>query len=880
MEPERWREIERLYHAALGRPESERQAFLEHNCGGDEPLRRQVESLLAGETQAENFLESPAVAIAAKALVEDQAPPGPSSEAAVSMVGKTLGHYRILEKIGAGGMGVVYRARDERLDRDVALKVLPGGTLADEASRKRFRREALSLSKLNHPNIETVHDFDTQQGVDFLVMEYIAGESLDVKVASGPLPENETVRLALQLAEGLAAAHEQGVVHRDLKPGNLRVTPDGRLKILDFGLAKLISPKPAGEAATTESLAETQAGTIAGTLPYMSPEQLRSEKVGARTDIYAVGVLLYEMATGRRPFLERQTPRLIDAILHQAPQSPCVLNQRVSPGLEGFILKCLEKDPNLRYQTAGELRTDLERLSAGSSVAAVRQRRARLRWPLAVIGGLLALLVGIMGLNVRGLRDQLLTAVGARRAVSLPRIESIAVLPLENLSHDPDQEYFADGMTEELITELAKMRALRVVSRTSVMQYKGMRKPLSQIAKELNVDGVLVGSVQRSGHEVLVTAHLIRAATGRHLWAQSYERNLREVLELEGDLAQAIAREIRVALSPEEETRLASARPVSPEAHEAYLKGRYYWNKRTEDGAKKSLSYFRQAIEDDPTYAQAYSGLADSYVALTGYGKPPPNEVLALAKAAATKALELDDKLAEAHSSLALTRDYEWDWAGAEREHRRAIELNPGYATAHHWYATHLARMGRLAEAVAESKRAQELDPLSPILSANLAHMSLCAGQYTQDFEALRKLSELDPDFPWLHHQLGRWYEEQGRYEEAIAEHRKALSLSEGHPYIMAGLGHTYAVAGEKAEALKVLSDLKELSERRYVSPVYVSVVYAGLGDMDDALVWLQKAYEERDLFPMIWLKVDPYFNALRSDPRFQELLRRAGLPP
>ena len=499
---ERWQKVEKIYHAALDRELSLRDAFVNEACGGDESLRQEVESLLTQEGATGSFLEAPALEVAARGLAQEQARPEGDEG---GMVGRTLSRHRVLAKLGAGGMGEVYRARDECLDRDVALKVLPAHTLADEAARKRFRKEALALSKLNHPNIATVHDFDTQDDVDFLVMEYVAGATLAKRITGGALPEKEVAQLGIQVAAALEEAQEQGVVHRDLKPGNVMVTPKGQAKVLDFGLAKLV--RPVTDTAATESLTETPAA--AGTLPYMPPEQLQGKVVDARTDLYALGALLYEMGTGQRAFPERESHRLITAILHETPQPPRALNREVSAGLESIILKALEKDPEHRYQSARELRVDLERLSGPEPFLAVPRRPGLTRRQLVGMAGaaMVALLAVPLGLNVGGLRDRLLGTATA------PRIQSIAVLPLENLSGDPEQDYFADGMTEALITDLGKLSALRVISRRSVMRYRGSDKPLPEIARELNVDAVLDGSTLRSGDQVRITAQLIHAAT-------------------------------------------------------------------------------------------------------------------------------------------------------------------------------------------------------------------------------------------------------------------------------------------------------------------------------------------------------------------------------
>jgi serine/threonine-protein kinase len=788
------------------------------------------------------------------------------------MIDKTLSHYRTVEKIGAGGMGEVYRAHDERLERDVALKVLPTGTLADEAARKRFRKEALALSKLNHPNIATVFDFDTQDGVDFLVMELVEGVTLSDKLAVGPLREKEITRLGGQVAEALEEAHERGVVHRDLKPGNVMVTAKGQVKILDFGLAKLVRPDVASATAPTESFTETQA--VAGTLPYMAPEQLRGEQVDARTDIHALGAVLYEMATGQRPFPETQGPRLIDSILHQAPQPPSGLNRRVSPGLEGIILKALEKEPENRYQHANEVAVDLRRLGTpGSAAAVLSARRPATRRGMVWAAGvaLVALLAVLVGLNVAGLRERLLGRIASGQ------ITSLAVLPLANLSGDPEQEYFADGIHEELIANLAKIGALTVISRTSVMQYKEARKPLPEIARELGVDAVIEGSVRRVGDQVRITVQLVEAATGRHLWAESYRRELRDILALESEVARAIAQEIKIALTPEEETRLADARPVNPEAYEAYLKGRYHWSNITEEGFWKSIDYFQQAIEKDPSYAPAYAGLAQSYLFLGQL--LPPREIMPKARAAVTKALELDDTLAEAHTQRALIKMKDWDWVGAEKEFRRALELNPKDALTHLYYAQFLNTVGRHQEALAEAKRAEQLDPLSPFISANVIVRYGILGEYDQAIEQSRKALELNPNFWLTHSTLAGVYRKKGMYDEAIAGYRKAASGSGAYPWPLAHLAYTYGLAGRRREGLEILFQLKELSEQRYVRPDMIAHAYAGLGQKDEALQLLEKAHEMHELDAYRFV-VRGAFEPLRDDPRFQELLRRMNLPP
>ena len=789
-----------------------------------------------------------------------------------SLIGLEFGHYRIIEKIGSGGMGVVFRAHDEHLDREVAIKVLTPGTITDEAARKHLRKEALVLSKLNHPNIATVYDFDTQSGVDFLVMEYIPGITLKMKLATGALPEKEVLRLGMQLSQGLAAAHEHGVVHRDLKPGNLRLTSDGRLKILDFGIAKL--GQPLTETAETESSLQTH--SISGTLPYMAPEQLSGEEVDARTDIHGAGFVLYEMATGQRPFAEVQSGQLIGALMHKPPTPPTMLNPKVSVELERIIGKCVEKDPENRYQSAKELEVDLRGLIAPSTSPAIPTSGST--WASLLKVGLVAtgvvVLAGLLvGLNVGGWRDRLFSRART------PRIESLVVLPLINLSDDPQQDYFADGMTEQLTTDLAQIGELRVISRTSAMQYKQTKKTLPQIARELHVDGVVQGSVMRAGDRVRITAQLADAASDQNLWSHSYERDLRDILTLQDEVATAIVRQIQVKLTPQEKTRLESTHPVNMEAYQDYLKGVFYSNKRTAEALKQSHQYFQRAIDEDPNYAPAYAGLAHSYLLLGNYDLLPMTEVIPKAKRAAQKALEIDDKLAEAHSSLGLAdlADH-LKWADAIKEYELAIELNPNYAKAYEGYVDALWVAGRSEEALQNAKRAQELDPLSLVINTYVGLAYYFLREYDKAIEQHQKTIEMDANFPLSHIFLGMAYAAEKDYVKAIPEARKAVELSGGSSSIVeSNLAYIYATAGHRDQALKILAKLSEPSQQKRVTPVAFAVIYAGLGDKDHAFEWLEKAYEEGSLWN-IYLLLEPTVDNLRSDSRFSDLLRRVGL--
>ncbi|HEX9222585.1 MAG TPA: protein kinase [Candidatus Acidoferrales bacterium] len=794
------------------------------------------------------------------------------------MVGLTLGHYRIVGKIGEGGMGVVYRARDELLERDVALKVLPLGALSDEPTRKRFHKEALALGKLNHPNIESVYEFGRHDGVDFLVMEYIPGTALAERLAAGALPEREVLKLGAQIAAALEEAHEHGVVHRDLKPGNIVVTPKGQAKVLDFGLAKLLRPE--SEVSTADQLSSSAA--VAGTLPYMPPEQLRGKPADGRSDIYAAGAVLYEMATGKRPFREKVATALVDDILHKPPPPPGRLNHDLSPRLEEIILKCLEKEPESRYQSAKELAVDLRRLALPTVASSVRPAPARITWRRIGVGaaaGVVAILLLLVALNVVGLRERLL----GKSSATL-QIRSLAVLPLENFSRDSEQEYFADGMTEQLITDLAQISALKVISRRSVMQYKGARKPLPQVAKELGVDAVIEGSVQRSGDRVRITAQLIEAPTDRHLWARSYERDLRDVLTLQDELARAIADEIRVALTPQEQARLGRPYSVDPLAHDAYLRGLYSFNRGRDtldtpqgrETLRRGIEQFQEAIRIDRNYAQAYAAMARAYHWLAGRAG---RDLYPRSQEAARKALELDESLAEAHGALGYVALVTWNFAEAERELKRAIELNPNYDEAHHAYGLYLDAVGRFDKAVAEFQRARELDPFTLPLRENAAAAYACAHRYDLAIQETQGLLQIDPNRASAHHLLGVIYLEQGRRASAIAEFQRGAQLSGNDSLHLSDLAWAYAVSDRRHEVLKIRDQLKAQSNGHQPPAITMADVYAVAGDKEQAFAMLEKAYQEHDA-TLTYLKCSPKLKSLHSDPRYHDLLRRMGLPP
>jgi serine/threonine-protein kinase len=760
-------------------------------------------------------------------------------------------------------MGVVYRARDERLDRDVALKLLPGEVVGDDAARRRLEREAKTASALNHPNVCTIYDVGEADGQLYLAMEFVDGERLDRVCAPNGLPEATVVRIAVQLADALEHAHRHGIVHRDLKTANVVLTPEGRPKILDFGIA--VRRHEHAETAATTTAVFDDVGSMAGTIPYMAPEVLRGATADARADVWALGVILFEMATGRRPFGGETPLEMTSSILRDDP-SP--LPAHVSAGLGSVVGKCLQKESANRYQHAGEVRAALEAIQGaapGRAVSVVPRRRTIALGVAAAAAALL--LVAFVATRVIG------------RAPVQPAITSLAVLPLQNLSGDASQDYFADGMTDALISDLAQIRALKVISRTSAMRYKGTTKSLPAIAQELGVDAVVEGSVVRVGDRVRVTAQLIHAATDTHVWAQNYERDASSVLALQNDVSAAIANEIRVQLTPRERERLSTPPAVNPAAHEAYLRGRYYWNTRTDEGLQRSIRYFQQAIDSDPAFGQAYAGLADAYALIAGYGPVPPHDAFPRAKAAARKALEIDDTIAEAHTSLAFVLTiYDFDWARGEQEFKRAIELNPNYATGHHWYGHYLMFVQRFDEAVAEMRRARELDPLSPINTTEVGYPWFFARQYDRAIADYKKAIDLTPDFYRAHWLLGQAYEQKQMYPEAVAAMRKAIDLSGGNPVMMAALAHVQAMSGNRAEARKTLDTLTRLSRDSYFSPYFIAELHLALGETQDALDWLERAYDGRDYF-LRWLKIDPRLDALRDQPRFQALERRMNYP-
>ncbi len=800
------------------------------------------------------------------------------------MIGQTISHYRIVGKLGSGGMGVVFEAEDLQLGRHVALKFLPDELSHSPQALERFQREARSASALNHPNICTIYEIGEEGGRRFIAMELLEGMPLNVRIAGRPLAIEQIVDLAIQVAEALDAAHAKGIVHRDIKPANLFVTARGQAKILDFGLAKQSPALPQGIDAlptstpgpTVEHL--TSPGSALGTIAYMSPEQARGQELDGRTDLFSLGAVLYEMATGSHAFKGNTTAVIFDSILHAAPISPVRLNPELPAELERTINKLLEKDRDLRYQSAAEVRADLKRLkretdsgkSAATLPAATEKAFARKYWVAAT-----AVLLILIALAATGIWYW-------RGKASTSQIESIAVIPFANVGGNADTDFLSDGLTESLIASLAHLPQLKVKSRNSVFRYKGKEVDLQKVGKDLTVDALLTGRVVQRGDTIQVSADLTNVQDNTEIWGDHYERKSSDIISLQQQIAGDIADKLRSKLSGAEKQQATKQGTQNAEAYQLYVKGRYYWNKRTNADLKMAISYFNQALDKDPAYALAYSGLADAYAVLPNYGGDP-NDVTPKSNAAAEKALELDPTLARPHAVLAANKYDTWDFSGGEAEFRKALELDPSDATAHQWFAENLAQVGgRVQESIDEANRAHELDPLSPIIANSQAYIYFLARQFDKAIEIYTRNIAENPDFGRAHTGLAIVYWAEHKYPQAIQEWKTGAQLEGDKNYAewAAALDAGFRSGGwpnAQRKAIEV-SLAQRKAKAGYVSPYGIAGSYADSGDKEHAFEWLSTAYQEYDS-SLINLRTDISFDSLRSDPRYAELVRKIGFP-
>ncbi|MDX6710939.1 MAG: eukaryotic-like serine/threonine-protein kinase [Blastocatellia bacterium] len=781
--------------------------------------------------------------------------------------GTKLGRYEITTQLGAGGMGEVYLAEDTRLKRKVALKVLPENIAADTDRLLRFEREAHSASALNHPNILTIFEFGTETGRHFLASEFVKGETLRNRLDKENLTVSTTLDITLQIASALSAAHEAGIIHRDIKPENLMIREDGYVKVLDFGLAKLSEPPAvaggfdADEEVATRMQLQTQAGMIMGTVAYMSPEQARGRPVDARTDIFSLGVVLYEMLCGRQPFTGETINHTIVAILEKEPLPISQFTRDCPAALKRIIQKALAKDAGARYQTAKDLLADLKSLQKRLEFEAELERTSSPN-------------------NEMEAQTQI---IKAEMTANTDTRNSIAVLPFTNMSADAENEYFCDGLAEELLNALAKIEDLKVAARTSAFSFKGKNTEVSQIGTALNVKTVLEGSVRKSGNRLRITVQLINSADGYHLWSERYDREMQDIFDLQDEITLAVVNALRLKLLGEEKVTVLRRYTDNTEAYELYLKGRYHYHKFTPEGWLKAIEFFKQAIRKEPEYAPAYANLASVLSFSWFFGVLPPDETVAQWRTATMRALEIDERLDEAHSALARLRFYyEWNWAEAEREFLRAIELNPDNAEIHHQYGICLAALGRFDEAVSEGAKALKLDPLSLLVNLQVGWVYLFSGQLDEALQLTRKMLEMEPNFHGAYWQMGVALAAQGKHEEALEAYRKALAL-DSNSLALSNAGSIYGLLGKREEALEALNQLLEMKKRQPVAAFNMARIYSGLGDNDKAIEWLEKSVEERNgelTFLNIKTATGYMFGAnIRQDSRFQDILRRVGLP-
>ncbi len=907
MTPERWQQVKELFQAARDCAVEQRTAFLMAACHGDEELRREVESLLASDEQPGSFLERPALAWPPRATKELHS-------------GQTLGPYSIENKLGQGGMGIVYLARDLRLGRSLALKVLHSHFTQDHERVRRFQQEARAASALNHPNILTIYEEGRVDTTHYIATELVAGQTLRALLSQQEFAVPIALDIIAQVAGALVAAHQAGIIHRDLKPENLMLRPDGIVKVLDFGLAKLLG-KDEGGGMKDESEKDselhpssliphpsTMPGLIMGTVAYMSPEQARGVEIDARSDLFSLGVVLYELLTGRKPFAGETPSDVIAALLEH---EPAPLTQSLPVDLQRIVNKALTKPVAARYQSAQELLDDLKRVKqaldfsrqrqhlspAAETIAWVEEDRYVLpdsadkkeKKTFSSLGFLtnyfprqlsrqrnFARKLGLAGLAV--LVGGMFLAQWLRSA--RPPTNSIAVLPFTNIGNDPQMEYLPDGLTESLIDSLMKLPSMRIKARSTVFSYKGRDVDPRQVGKDLQVLAVVTGRVQRQGDLLLIRVELADATDGSQIWSREYRTSFAGLLSVQEELAREMTTHLRLRLNGEEQTALVKQPTTDPEAYRLFLEGRHHWNKRTSEGMHKSLELFQQAITLDPSFALAYVGKADAYTTLGSYHFMPPKDALPSAREAAEQALRIDNNVAEAHATMGkIFTDYYWQWESAEKEFQRAISLKPSYENSHHWYSTLLANLGRFDESVSEARRALDLDPLSPVLGTQMGNMLYRARRYDEAIPILQKTLELEPNFLAARVYLGFCYQRQGKTKEALAEFQRCYARAPTIPTFAALMSYSHGLAGNRTDALRYQRELKSLAKQTFASPLTHLWTHLGLGEKNEVFQWIEKCFEEHD--PTVGsLKTDPLFDTVRSEARFAEALRRAGFAP